>query len=363
MNKQTNIHPRNLQLDFIRFLAAILVVLNHTAEETYPVYSSEFSQLSTGSQLFGICCFTLGRIGVPLFLLLTGYLLLPRNYDQDRTKVFYRRNLVPMFIVWEIWILIYQIYICYCNQIPFPKKEYLLRALLLKNAGLPHTWYMPVILGIYLFLPLVSAALRQCDNRILLRLLGIIFVYLFVINSSTLFFEAFQVKEIYIPSRKLDLYFSGGIYGFYIILGYCIARYKDRISSFINSYRVVLTIAAALTFALTVYVQFYLRSVNHAYNVWYDFFTLPVCSFCIFCLIFNKNIPAKYSHILAELSLCSFGVYLIHELVLKTVISFLSFHSLELSVMAQCIVISFLSFLIVHLLSRIPIFSHLFLHK
>ena len=363
MDKKTAGRPRSLSLDLIRFLATLFVVLNHCTEETYPVYSSGFYQLSSGSRIFGITCFSLGRIGVPLFLLLTGYLLLPREYDEDRTKRFYRHNLLSLLAVWEIWILIYQVYLCLYNQIPFPKKEYLLKVLLLKNAGLPHTWYMPIIIGIYIFLPLVSAAVRHVDDQTLLRLLGITFVFLFVVNSSVSFCKAFHIKELYIPSRKLDLNFSGGTYGFYVVLGYCAARFKTGITSYVNSHQGIVSATAVVALALTVYAQVFLRSVSYSFNVWYDFATLPVCSFCIFCLLYNKKIPENCSSMLTLLSSCSFGVFLIHEMILKTMISSIAFSSLQFSVIARWFIISLLSFLIVHLLSQIPGVNHLFLHK
>lgn len=49
----------------------------------YKMNLQEWNLISLNAKIFKTIIFTLGRMGVPLFLFLTGYLLLNRKYDND----------------------------------------------------------------------------------------------------------------------------------------------------------------------------------------------------------------------------------------------------------------------------------------
>lgn len=236
---------RNWSLDFIRAVAAFLVVLNHAVVLCYPIDSGNIVHLSAKDQLFSLTAFTLGRIGVPLFLLLTGYLLLPRMYNEARITRFYRHNLLPMFLVWELWTLLYQFYIAWYEGTSFGFASYIRRALLLELVGLPHAWYMPMILGIYLFLPFVAVALSHMRGSILALLVAIIYLASFVVPNVLLTVEIYQLTLPYM-SVRLDVGFGGGTYGLYLILGYCLARYQESIGHMLTKVGVVLVSTAVI---------------------------------------------------------------------------------------------------------------------
>lgn len=49
-------------------------------------------------------------------------------------------------------------------------------AFFVENVGMTHAWYMPVILGMYIFLPYVSRALHSISNKALIVIMAIMFV-------------------------------------------------------------------------------------------------------------------------------------------------------------------------------------------
>ncbi len=90
-------------------MAIVSVVMEHAAESYYYaplVVRSE--AISSGSLYAGILLFTFGRIGVPLFLMLTGYLLLGREYDSVGVGRFWRSRWVPLFCCSATWLVLYQ---------------------------------------------------------------------------------------------------------------------------------------------------------------------------------------------------------------------------------------------------------------
>ena len=68
------VKERIQKFDIARTFAILCVVLCHSVEAAYS--NVAYKQLSNISQIFRIVFFTLGRLGVPIFLFLTGALIL-----------------------------------------------------------------------------------------------------------------------------------------------------------------------------------------------------------------------------------------------------------------------------------------------
>ncbi len=152
---------RNVAYDFIRAVAIMLVILCHATELCYPVAAlqgvSENLTFSIG--------FTLGRLGVPLFLFLTGALVLTKPFNDDPTIVrFYRRNYLTLLITVVCWAGIY-----YCCA-AFVRGEICLAQLircvcLVDGAPSIAWWYMPMILGLYIVVPFLGSGLIRGLTR------------------------------------------------------------------------------------------------------------------------------------------------------------------------------------------------------
>ena len=113
---------RIIYLDIARTLAIFLVVLCHATEGIYKMSLEEWSVLSIQSKIFRTSLFTLGRLGVPLFLFISGKLVLSKKIENTEDCLnFYKKNLIPLLLATEIWIVIYNIFnsIYYLKLIDF----------------------------------------------------------------------------------------------------------------------------------------------------------------------------------------------------------------------------------------------------
>ena len=349
MNAQLKTESREQALDVIRTIAILLVVFNHAAELLFGINLDfginieSMQAASVSTRIIAFSWFTLGRLGAPLFLLLTGYLLLSRPYDSEGIKKFYKKNLLPLLITWEIWVLLYNIYICLYTQTAFSIGTYLKNALFIKTVELPHIWYVPTILGIYLFIPLVARVLQSINEKLLFILAAIVFIYFFVVPSVNLFKGA---------QSQLNLYFSGGTYGLYLTAGYYLKTHPKKMEK--ASAWILSALFICACFAATVFVQVFLASRGKFYSVWYDFLLLPPISIILFTMFLQKK-NWKLKRVFYRISLSAFGIYLIHELIMLTAVYMIR-PAVHLTGWAILLTLGtfLLSYAIVELISLIP---------
>ena len=102
---------RKTWIDATKSIAIVLVILIHSLQEEYSFYPPDLNTLSTKHELFALLLFTIGRVGVPLFLMCTGFLLLGSDYNDKSTKQFWKRNVLGLVITCETWIVLYNIFL------------------------------------------------------------------------------------------------------------------------------------------------------------------------------------------------------------------------------------------------------------
>ena len=351
------ISERDTSLDLIRVCAVFLVVINHTFEYIYGFSVSEVSNMSLYAKIYAFLGFSIGRIGVPLFVMLSGYLLLTREYDLSSTKHFYKKNLLPLLITWEIWVIIYNIFIAFRNNSAFNIKTLIKNAIFVKRVDVPHAWYVPMILGMYLFIPFIAQILQKLDRQLLLLIMIIVFFYCFIVPSVNLVRQAANAPTEFQFLSQLDLNYSGKIYGVYLVLGYCIHYLKEKIQYFFK--RKVIPPVAICSIVLLLFVnilsQISLFSIGYRYMVWYDFFTEPFLGMIVFCLLLQLKVNNGSKILLTSMAASVFGVYLIHEVILLPIIDLLRpFIGRSLLTIIMSIGVSILSFCLVELLNLIP---------
>lgn len=199
-------------LDFARTIAIMCVVLCHSVEAIYS--DTDYFNLSNISQISRIILFTIGRLGVPIFLFLTGILILKKeiNEDKDICK-FYKNNLIPLFITVEIWNIIYNIFLALMSK-NFSIGIVLQNILFFKQVDMNNMWYMIMILGIYIALPFIAKLVKISSIKTIKIPMFVIFISSIVLPSINVVLHLFGFDGYNII---LDLSFLGGTYGLYIL--------------------------------------------------------------------------------------------------------------------------------------------------
>ena len=215
---------RIVSLDLIRSIAIFLVVLTHASDKSYAYFSLDIiPKLSSIHRIFAVILHILGRSGVPLFLFLTGYLLIDRDYENNKAVDFWKKHLIPLIITSSILGCIYFIYNIIVEKHPLSLSRLLTELFFYQQYEGTQFWYVPMIIGIYLFIPAVGIALKHLDTRYCFIIGGFTFLYIFIPPTLNPIFISMKIS--FQLTAILDLSFSGGRYGLYILMRYIAYKY------------------------------------------------------------------------------------------------------------------------------------------
>lgn len=294
---------RDSWLDWCRVFAIFAVVLVHVVDQFYPVWPLEIHKNFSGLQrIVALILFTMGRLGVPMFLFLSGYLL-PDRYAATSTKAylkFLKKKWLPLFLCIEFWDVVYVIAMSALGHCKF-SIGFLLSCLSFSSyPPLSHVWYMGIILGLYLVIPILGL-LRNVFGK---WGIFILFVASRFCHPVRLHFPIFD---------KIDLSFLGDYYLGYVIFGYCtflVSEWLERILSQKGVY-LVLCLLFTSVFAVCVYHH---NQTTPMQLIWYDSGRLMgAAMFTPFVLLPLKRFS---SPVVKYISIHAFAIYLIHNLVL-----------------------------------------------
>lgn len=147
---------RIYSMDLIRVIAMILVIIVHTKGNFFSkdVHSAVYAFLKVA-----------GTIGVPLFVMLTGYLMFGRNYnDNSYLQKYLSRNLLPLVIAYEVWNIVWNL-LRYTHVAENPQKwSAIIKAGLFMGDTMSALWYLPMTIALYLGMPLLAVAYHNISS-------------------------------------------------------------------------------------------------------------------------------------------------------------------------------------------------------
>lgn len=338
-------HPqRNASLDLTRVIAILAVVMLHVCTgfvQNCEVGSPEF--------IWGNILDSLSRIGVPLFIMTSGALLLDEEKEFTIQSFFRKRltNLILCLFFWSaIYAIQYEIVPHLLRGEPMSIKSLIWRLIY----GHYHLWFLYMLLGLYLTLPFLRAIVCRKNSQLVLLYLGISLIAQFslpVIQAVSQYFDAAQYLITLIDRFRLGFFNMQITYfllGWYIVhVG--IPERKNRIALYCA--------AIASLAAIMVYVN-YTKDYTNAYADE----GLPVLLYAsgVFLAINSGSRRHGCSRFLLSLSKCSFGIYVVHIAVLDEIVRLLPrTMTAPIHILSRWLLVISVSLAITWLLSRIPL--------
>ena len=325
-------------LDLLKIFACIGVVTIHVSMQNINSVLTNSYQYA----IFNIFS-SIARYAVPIFIMVSGVNLLDNNKELSMKKL-YTKYISKMLVCYIFWSIIYAIVF----------ENFSLNGFVYGNY---HLWYLLMLIGLYMITPLFREITKSLKLTRYFILLGIVFAFL-IPNIFTVMklFPCLDETEklLYFLNKRLS--FSIVIcYPVYYMLGYYL--HNINIS---RKKEILLFCLGLLGVSLTVSLSYI--TTNNTLNVVETFYELSSIailmeSMAVFVFFKNHLNYNKYNNspLLQKITTYTFGIYLIHPLLLDNLpFTTMAFNPL-LSVPIIIILILLISFLISIILNIIPV--------
>lgn len=268
-----------MNIDILRIFAFVFIVMLHTLNRQYglTVWMSGYAVIS---------------IGVNLFIMISGYLLLDRT---ETVKEFFRKrffSILPLFIIFNI------IYIYFYNH----------SFITIKKISAPHFWYIYMILGLYLLTPWLRKVLQYAEKETFY-----VVVLWFLCNVFNPYMQFFRFPKI--PFSHFPI---TGFIGYYI-LGYYLKKYRYKLEKIPFICVIGVYITGFLISVLS--TKYVLVTTGNRISDFFDKNSLGTffmsVSFFIFWIKFNFKNRNKVIRMISD---STYFAYLIHIIILHYVI-------------------------------------------
>lgn len=268
---------RNYSLDILRIFACIAVIIIHTAG------SPIFHKMVLPNTLWYNQCLVmdaLSKWSVPVFVMISGYFLI------DPKKKIFIKNLFTKYILrlvvsLIIWSIFYSITL-HKAILPFGSQE-------------GHFWYLNMLIGLYLSLPILRViACRVVFLRYFCMVWLVFVCYKFIGNfcSLPLAINSFIFVE----------------YAGYALLGYYI-----KINNFSKYIRGIIYGLGVLGLIITIFMSLLTQNgINYFNNYFAPNIIMMSIALVLLCNQHPLKLEGKVAIVVEQLSGYTYGIYLVH---------------------------------------------------
>ena len=339
---------RNFALDILRVLACFLVIWQHAGEFYYIGTNIAVVREASTYQIGWLS--SADRTCIALFVMISGYFLLPMKLN---IRVFFKKRFTRILFPFIFWCITYAFYyVLYRGDS--------IQTCLLNIARIPvnwgvevgHLWYVYMLIGLYLLIPVISPFLERSSKRTIQAYLAI-WAATTLLPYAHLIFPSWLGECGWNPT-PLYYYFNG--FAGYLVLGYYAKRYgvlHARIATVILLTGYIVTVLGYNALIPTA------TDCNELEIPW-GFCTLNVAmmSYGIFSLISSIRLKgtSRFGRLITDFSIISYGIYLSHIMVLNfyhdLLTAALGTVLLQIPVITVCTFIT--TYFIIKLLSFLP---------
>ncbi len=312
MENLNQIRGRAVNVDLIRTIAMIGVLLLH-ASGRYVVTIQELNQMNPS----GITCWGVVDIyqsvavplGVPLFLMLTGALLLQPE-KKDTLSVFFKKRWARIGLPSLFWGVAYFAWDFLVQKIPFSSGA-IVQGIL--NGPYTQLWYLYVLAGLYLLTPILRIFIANADQTLIKY-----FVILWVLGAAIIpFVGLFSIYEL-----NSNVFTLTGYIGFFVLGTYL---------STIQLRRKTLSFFIILGIALTGIGTYALAATVGGAEMYFfqQYFspTVIFASVMMFLLLLTikphsaqkESSPSKIQKLSQLISQNTLGIFFIHVMIIESI--------------------------------------------
>lgn len=345
MNIEKNNNKYIPNLDVLRVAATVGVVLIHVSDILIVAMNNiNINLWYSVNFIEGIV-----RFSVPIFFMLTGALLLGKK-DESPFK-FYKYRFPRILIVYVVWSILYTYINANLNSQEVSMDLILQR--IFNFDSYYHMWFFKPLLIIYLLIPILRSAIDVMPKTL--------WIYIIIIWFIFDIFGLFLLNIYRISIFPINIFFVQ--YIGYCLLGHMIVNmYPNKLK--IKSLGIILTVVGMISTSYLIYKTSNLED-NTIVSYFYNPLSINIFLSSVGIFIFINSIKFKNRDYFAlrKLSNISFGVFLVHPLIL-TIVKF----DFEIDLVAQSsfssytmvsLIVLLSSFAISFVLNKIPVLKRI----
>ena len=303
-------------LDYVRVFACFLVMLVHASENFYGApgmtdMAGPQSFLNNETDRLWVSLYDgFSRMSVPLFMIVSAFLLAPVP-ETESMNVFYRRRFMRIIPPLAVFMVLYSTLPVLWGQLDTSMSINDISRLLVNFPSLAgHFSFIYPLIGIYLFLPIISPWLRNATAR-----QELFFILLFLLSTCMPFLRRWFGElwgECFWNEYHMLWYFSG--YLGYVVL----AHYIHKHLSWTRNERLLRGSALAVVGAALTIWSFYIQAEpgvlleTPEIEIGWAFCTINCVMLTAGTFIVFTAINWRESAIVTEMSKLSYGMYLMH---------------------------------------------------
>jgi surface polysaccharide O-acyltransferase-like enzyme len=302
---ETKEKKRYFGIDLIRVFACYLVIQTHAGEIYY--IGDRGVLLKDEKNKYPGVLNSFARICVPLFIMISGYLLLPMKTDYT---TFLKKRFTRVSIPFIVFCIAYDVFFCIKGDIDI-KTMFMNIPKISINYGteLGHLWYIYMIMGIYLFIPIISPWIKTAEKDQFYYYFILWFISLFHVYIHYIYPEVWG--ECYWNNTSLIQSFLGN--NGYAVLGAFIKIHLKNHDLYILG-AILYIIGTGIT-TLGYFLRRPKAETSKDIELTWHFNTINVAMATFGMFLLLRKIECKnkiISSIFNDIALKSYGMYLIH---------------------------------------------------
>ena len=322
-------NDRIVWADVLRFIAMFMVISVHCTD---PFNISPAARLNPEYNFWGTIYGSVLRPCVPLFVMLTGMLLLPVKQE---IGLFYKKRLLRVLFPFLIWSVLYDLFpwftgvlgldpsvitrfFVYAGNNPSQSLgDSLHNVWMIPFTFTPfctHMWYIYMLIGLYLFMPIFSAWIKDATDKqkrmyLWFWSLTLLLPYVHEYMSNYLFGAC--------PwNGRFDLFYYFAGFNGYLLLGHYLSKGNNWS---VAKTVLISTVLFAIGYAIT-YIGFGKKvadpkSTEEQIELFFLYCTPNVVLMTIAVFLLAQKIKINHSfwiNVFAKLTKYGFGIYMVH---------------------------------------------------
>lgn len=322
-------------IDVLRVISCFLVIVNHC----HGLMLDGKSQ----NALFYCLTFPICKIAVPIFLMITGILILKKEYNYKKVLKSINRIFIPLIII-SFFVYAKNVGIKEINLFCFFKA-------FIKEPYVSAFWYLYLLVGIYIVIPFIQKMVKSFNSYDYIFFIIIFLIIPSIVNLISIYFN-FKFNENFMLT-----FFSAAIA--FLVAGNYIEKLKLKKSFFIIA--ILMFIISYIFMTLSMYLPFYEKGeISYNMDSWNSLPVILMSLSFLYAIKYVLNELGSSSNMISMLASTSFGIYLIHLILNHRIYNMDIFQKLfsvsrVISTIILEIVVFLICFIIIYILKKIPI--------